>query len=208
MRGQTLSCRDTTENPPNSGGCFTTARPTRSFLPPQKKGNQPIKLTQHTTRHWEQRHHIPTTGVSQAHTPAKRQLPQAPRTQTISTAVILRRQFSSLKPEEPIKTPNTLTQADDYCNAAEHHPTPNSQPQNFTFSQIQLEARALFKKALGCKSTSDSSIRRNDNKRVVRILRDNGQGNRGLWKGKPVDGMVNTDATSYNLSIKDVQHRR
>ena len=38
-----------------------------------------------------------------------------------STAVILRHQFSSLKPEEPIKTPNTLTQADDYCNAAEHH---------------------------------------------------------------------------------------
>ena len=86
--------------------------------------------------------------------------------------------------------------------------TPKSQPQNFTFPQIQLEARALFKKALGRKSTSDSSIRRNDNKRVVRILRDNGQGNRGLWKGKPVDGRVNTDATSYNLSIKDVQHRR
>ena len=51
-------------------------------------------------------------------------------------------------------------------------------------------------------------MRRNDNKRVVRILRDNGHGNRGLWKGKPGDGRVSTDATSYNLSIKDVQNRR
>ena len=120
MRGQTLSCRDTTENPPNSGGCFTTARPTRSFLPPQKKGNQPIKLTQHTIRHWEQRHHIPTTGESHTQ-PRKDNFLKRQGRKQFSTAVILRCQFSSLKPEEPIKTPNTLTQVDDYCNGTEHH---------------------------------------------------------------------------------------
>lgn len=78
-----MSCRDTTENPPNSRGCITTARATRSFLSPQQKGNHPIKITQHTIRYWEQRRYIPTSGESQAHTPTKRQLPQAPRTQTI-----------------------------------------------------------------------------------------------------------------------------